>query len=95
MRLMTIIMLLSLFISCGKNQGLWPTRSVAVASVSPAVPEKYSYELRDGNCNTDKHESGSFVKICQMLTDEDLNNNCAKEKRMDLFNKSSCEGSFN
>lgn len=98
MKMLSQIILLSIMlISCGSPtdyikdpRGEAPT----VYKVIPAEAEGYSYELRSTSCSTGKHSFGSFEKACEGLVDDDLNNQCAFEKREELFVNSECPGNF-
>jgi hypothetical protein len=82
------------FVSCGKQQSLWPTNSEATIQIKPAVSEQYSYEFRGSSCTTNVHKFETFDKACEGLKDDTLNNDCASNKREELFISSSCSGDF-
>lgn len=94
MKYLTLIMMAMLFISCGKDTALWPKQEVTIQKIAPAVEEEYSYELRGNSCTTGVHSSESFFKICDRLLDHTENNDCAEEKRKELFETSKCAGEF-
>lgn len=98
--MMKAISILCLFIglcSCGSPtdyikdpRGEQPT----VYKTNPAEAEGYSYELRSSTCSTGEQNFTSFELACEGLKDEALNNDCALEKREELFINSECPGNF-
>lgn len=82
---MKILILLSLVftVSCGKK----------VKVVKPATPEAYHYNFSLKGCSTGEHNYFTLNEACEALLKDDLNNGCAKDERIKLFN-SSCEGQF-
>jgi hypothetical protein len=87
-----LLLLPLVLVSCGKENSLWPQK-VQVQSVNPAEPELYSYELSTRRCSTGKHTFNTLAKACDALKNDQLNNDCAIEKREELF-QSSCPGTF-
>ena len=90
-----MIISLSALVSCGSPEQLWPSSNdKTVYKVEAAEPEAYSYELRTRECSTGEHKFATFENACQGLLDASLNNECAEEKRKELFTTSQCPGQF-
>lgn len=81
-------------VSCGKNSLPWKPETVYVDSTEPAKAEMYSYELGDKSCTTGNHEFYTVDQACQALLDNELNNNCVEEERLELY-ESHCAISAN
>lgn len=92
MKIIILVSLSILFVSCGKEAMPWE-QSIQVQSVKPAEPVDYSYELQSQKCTTGKHEFDTLIEVCEALKNNDLNNDCALEEREKLFS-TSCPGSF-
>lgn len=88
---MQILILSSLLVGCGKDPF---KEEKAEVVVTPATAEPYSYELFKRDCTTGEHKFETLEGTCKALTDEKLNNNCAKEERKSLFTNNGCEGEF-
>lgn len=88
------LLLLIIVSSCGKQDSLWPSKVIETASVEPAIAELYSYEFRGSKCTTNVQSFETFNKACAGLRDNELNNNCAANKREELFLNENCPGSF-
>lgn len=91
----TLLILTSLFlISCGKNSRFESPTDLISAYTAPtkgSVEEVlFTYELSAGGCTTGYHEFTSFEATCEALLNEDLNNSCAKDKRVSLYETSGC-----
>lgn len=82
------------FVSCGNDNSLWPTDSQMSSSIEPAQAEMYSYEFYGSKCSTELQSFETFERACEALKNDELNNNCANNKREELFISSACEGSF-
>ena len=93
-KIMTILILLTQFVSCGKDSTLFQTDTVTSYNVEPAKEESFVYEFSLIKCSTGKQSSETFEEICEKLTDNYLNNDCAESKRKELFQNSKCEGTF-
>lgn len=94
MKNIVIISALLMLVSCGKNPLPWNKDMVAMEAVEPAQAEMYSYELGNRDCSTGKHSFHTFVEVCHALLDNELNNHCVEEERLELH-KSNCEASSN
>jgi hypothetical protein len=81
-------------ISCGKDSPLTPGRSETIYKVEPAQAEDYSYEFTKRDCTTGVQAFQTLIQACDGLRNNDLNNECAKEKREELFVNSKCSGDF-
>jgi hypothetical protein len=62
--------------------------------IEPAVSEDYSYEFKGSKCTTDEHKFQTFKLACEALKNDSLNNDCASNKREELFDNSQCQGNF-
>lgn len=93
MKILILIMISLTFISCGKIDEL-AHGGKTVYKLEPVEAEPYSYELLGKSCGTGEHEFYTFADVCQALTDNNLNNNCAESEREELFVNSECPGSF-
>lgn len=82
------------FIACGKNSSLPGQQNEQAYYIEPAIAEKYSYEFVSRSCTTGKQSYATFKEVCNALKDDETNNNCAFEKRVQLFEISDCEGEF-
>lgn len=80
--------------SCGKDGSFVPTQQETIYKVEPAKQEGYSYEFTKRKCTTGKQEFETFIKACNGLKNESLNNECAAESREELFETSQCPGNF-
>lgn len=94
MKISILLSVLFLFISCGKDGITIPKKVVTVYKVEPAVAEDYSYEFTKAKCTTDKQNFGTFILACDGLKNHVLNNECAEDKREELFINSECPGDF-
>lgn len=95
MKRFVILAIISTFlVSCGQESTLWPVKSIESASVGPATSELFSYEFSGPGCTTGMQSAQTFDEICQTLTDDNLNQGCAENKREDLFYSAECVGSF-
>ena len=96
MRILLIILSLCTLVSCGDTSKIWPDPGAnkTVYKVEPAQVEAYTYELRTRSCSTGKHSFASFQTACDALLDHELNNQCAVDKREELFINSQCPGNF-
>lgn len=83
-----------LVVSCGKESEFWHMNTVKTSSVESALPEEFSYSFSGYKCSTGVHTATSFISICQKLTNDELNDDCAKEKREELFYSAECPGEF-
>lgn len=83
MKVLLSISFLVIFTSCGQK----PEETL----INPATPEKYEYEFYDdqAKCETGLHEYYYLEDACEALLNEEINNNCAHEKRVKLY-ESSC-----
>ena len=88
------LLILTVFISCGKNSPIPGQRSEKVYYIEPAQTENYSYEFTNRKCSTGTQSFGDFYETCEGLTSEELNNSCAYEDRKALFEVSHCPGDF-
>lgn len=94
-KLILLLSLLMVFVSCGKDGSLWPTQATAVSTkIEPAQSEAYSYQFTGFKCNTDEHSFTTFELACEALKDHELNNDCAEVRREELFLSAGCPGSF-
>lgn len=94
MKKLSLLLTLMIFISCGKDSPLIPGSDTVTYKYEPAEGEEYSYELRGTACTTGVHTYTTFEEVCSALTDEELNNSCAEDKRIELFTNEECPGSF-
>ncbi|MCO4754817.1 MAG: hypothetical protein KC478_10070 [Bacteriovoracaceae bacterium] len=85
MKILTIITLSLLFVGCGKNHMPWEQSQLQTQSVDPAVAEDFSYELGNAACTTGQHSFNSLEAACEALLDNELNNECVENKRIDLY----------
>lgn len=95
MKICVLLIILGSFVSCGKDNSIWPDSDpVIVYKVNPAESENYTYEIRGNSCTTGYHEFRTFYETCQALRDDNLNNDCAKNKREQLYLSEQCAGEF-
>ena len=95
MKILSLLLLSVIFVSCGKSiNSFLPESEAQAAEVESAVSENYEYGFRTRSCQTGTHAARTHTEICTMLSDEELNDNCAKEEREVLFENSSCSGEF-
>lgn len=80
--------------SCGKEGALIPTKKETIYKVEPAQEEKFSYEFTKKDCSTGVQSFNTFLLACKGLQNSILNNECAEEKREELFVSAECPGSF-
>lgn len=55
--------------------------------------KKLSYQFKENDCDTDRHEFASLQELCNGLQDEKLNNFCTPEAREEKF-KHNCSGTY-
>lgn len=82
---------LFILISCGKDAQLPGQRSEKIVYTAPAEHEPYSYEFVTKTCTTGIKTYSTFIKACEGLMNEKVNNDCAFEQRSDLYTKSGCD----
>tara|TARA_B110001454_G_scaffold219198_1_gene251446 strand:- start:11917 stop:12429 length:513 start_codon:yes stop_codon:yes gene_type:complete len=76
-----------------KCEGAWPH----VSSTGYNVSSTQSYVYRVNSCNTGFHYFSSSNSelgqkaYCQALLNDELNQNCGREKRQEQFNESGCK----
>jgi len=96
-KFIALLMFSSLLASCGSPEDFIQDprgNDKTIYKTQPAEAEAFTYELRSKSCSTGKHSFGSFENACKALIDEELNNECAIEKREELFLNSDCPGNF-
>lgn len=91
-RAIVITFLGFLLASCGKNAMPWERPTVYTTSVEPAEAEEYQYELGNNKCSTGTHSYSSLVQVCEALLDNELNNHCVEQQRLELYASSCPEG---
>ena len=97
-KVVIIPLFLFLLVSCGKEFNSivpnFPEASASEVESTNAISEQYSYEFHEKSCYTGNHKSATFKGICSALSNHNLNENCASNKRESLFLSSSCPGVF-
>lgn len=88
MRLLLSLSFLFL-ISCGKGGTLIPKKQI-IQNIEPAREEMFTYELKGNRCTTGRHEFETHEKACSALLNDSLNNDCAKDERLELYTNESC-----
>ena len=73
--------------SCGKEKTIRKFKS-------EAMPEAYSYFFREDDCDTGEQIFYRLEDACKGILNDELNNYCALEERLELY-RSSCEEIFN
>lgn len=86
MKLYITILLLIMIGSCGKEKTIRKFKS-------EAMPEAYSYFFSEDDCDTGEQIFYRLEDACRGVLDNELNNFCALEERLELYS-SSCEGLF-
>ena len=89
MKILIFLSVLFVFVSCGKDSNIIPKKQI-VQKIEPAEEEEFSYEMTGINCTTGEHFFGSHKEACDGLLDDSLNNNCAENKRMQLYENEQC-----
>ncbi len=85
------IILLLFFTGCGVSDlALFGQQQRVTKTTAPAQYEQYSYSLQSNDCITGKHMDQTLKGICELLKNDVLNNNCAKEERERLYQNSGC-----
>ncbi len=94
MRSCVLLVFLSLFfVSCGKNAMPWDRPAIYTSNIEPAEAEEYQYELGNNKCSTGSHTYSKLLDVCEALLDNNLNNHCVEQKRLELY-ASSCPSSL-
>ena len=83
-----------MFLSCGNAEKYLNANSKTVYKLEQADAEQYTYELIGQSCSTGEHSFSTFAAVCSALTDDSLNNECARDERELLFSNSECGGQF-
>lgn len=63
----------------------WDRPQVYTTSVEPAEAEEYQYELGNNKCSTGSHSYTTLVEVCEALLNDELNNNCVEQQRLELY----------
>lgn len=75
--------------SCGKDFKIESPTELIAGYMEPTKasedPVAYSYEFYGSKCTTGKQEAYTLVEICQKLQNDALNNSCAEEERVSLY----------
>lgn len=77
----------------GGGQGFVPAPHLQAPIPNPTSSEKteFSYEYKYNGCTTGKRTLSSKKEYCDALLNDALNNNCAREMRIEVFNRQ-CTG---
>lgn len=98
MKILINSVLIVLFVSCGKVDFKKLTefnKQDIIATQSQVAQElPYAYKFSGTDCTTNLQENSTLNGICESLKNDELNNNCAEDKREEIFVKESCPGSF-
>lgn len=89
MRLLIFAIVFFSFISCGKEGTIIPKTQI-IQKIEPAEEEQFSYEFRGNNCTTGEHAFSTHAKACQALLNDELNNDCAHDRRVQLYENEQC-----
>src|SRR5690606_3789117 len=99
MKFFILMILSSLFVSCGKNIHFETPSDLIETYMTPAKDGlselEYSYQL-DGvsegvYCSTGHHKFKTFGEVCKALLNDQLNNSCAQDTRIELYNSHNCK----
>ncbi|UXR65559.1 hypothetical protein EZJ49_04750 [Bdellovibrio bacteriovorus] len=80
----------------GGGGGTNPPVVVNPNSPTPQVPgttSEFTYEYHQNGCTTGKQKLASKAAYCDALLNDALNNNCAREMRVETFNRMCTTGS--
>lgn len=85
--------------SCGKNAHFETPVDLMNAYTTPvkdgASEVPFSYKLEDSSngtyCTTGYHEFTSLEETCKALLNDQLNNSCARDQRVNLYYNHDCQ----
>lgn len=94
-KLISVLLFLVFCTSCGQAaKSIWPETEQVEAYSEPAITETYTYAFNGISCTTNSHSASSFEEICTQLKDSISNEDCAEDKREELFISAECPGEF-
>lgn len=90
--LVTSLLSLTTVIACSNGGGgssapvqVLPS-GTTVPTNTPMVNGRFTYQFNQNGCDTGRRDFSTKVEYCQALTNDALNNNCAREARVTMFN---------
>lgn len=96
--LFSVILILTLLSGCGKNENTSGKSGAISESFESSLRLNYEFSEAGGEwsaeCTTGNHSFTSLAEMCMYLQNDEFNQDCADDARMDLFNEKCPAESF-